>query len=98
MGKGCVLGETGGLGKSARQGSLGVIKQFAAAAAPSLVTAAVPRDLRIDPCEKKSKRDELSRVGQRSVGGRRSWSREHNRSTFYSGNAAAKFAKCSIFG
>ena len=59
MGKGCVLGETGGLGKSARQGSLGVIKQFAAAGAPSLVTAAVPRDLRVDPCERKSKETSL---------------------------------------
>ena len=97
MGKGCVLGETGGLGKSARQGSLGVIKQFAAAAAPSLVTAAVPRDLRVDPCERKSKRDEPGRAGQRSVDSRERWSREHDRSTFYSGNAAAKFAKMCGF-
>ena len=51
-----------GWGKGARQGSLGVMAQVAAAAAPRLVTAAVPRDLRIDPCEKKSKRDELRRV------------------------------------
>ena len=93
-----VLGGMGvaGWGKGARQGSLGVIAQVAATAAPPLVTAAVPRDLRIDPCEKKSKRDELRRVGQRSVGGR--GSRWHSRSTFYSGNAAAKFAKRFGFG
>ena len=36
---------------------LGVIAQGAAAAAPRLVTAAVPRDLRIDPCEKKKSRE-----------------------------------------
>jgi hypothetical protein len=76
---------------------LGVIAQGAAAAAPRLVTAAVPHDLRIDPCEKKSKRDELRRVGQRSVEGRRRGSRRHSRSTFYSGNAAAKFAKRFLF-
>jgi hypothetical protein len=57
---------------------LGVIAQGAAAAAPRLVTAAVPRDLRIDPCEKRSKRDELRRVGQRSVDGRRRGSRKHD--------------------
>ena len=42
----------------------------AATVAPCLVTAAVPRDLRVDPCEEKSKRDELRRVRQRSVDGR----------------------------
>ena len=57
---------------------LGVIAQGAAAAAPRLVTAAVPRDLRIYPCEKKSTRDELGRVRQRSVGGRRRGSRKHD--------------------
>ena len=76
---------------------LGVIAQVAAMAAPRLITAAVPRDLRIDPCEKKSKRDELRRVRQRSVEGRRRGSRWHSRSTFYSGNAAAKFAKRFLF-
>ena len=40
---------------------LGVIAQVAATAVPALVTAAVPRELRVDPCEKKSKRDELRR-------------------------------------
>jgi hypothetical protein len=84
------LGESG---ESARQGSLGVIVQAAATAATLLVTAAVPRELRIDPCEKKSKRDELRRVGQRSVDSRRRGSRWHSRSTFYSGNAATKFSK-----
>jgi hypothetical protein len=54
-------GGRGNRGKGARQGSLGVIAQVAATAAPPLVTAALPRALRIDPCEKKSKRDEISR-------------------------------------
>ena len=67
-----------GWGNCARQGSLGVMAQVAATAAPALVTAAVPRDLRIDPCERKSKRDELRRAGQRSVGGRRRGSRKHD--------------------
>jgi hypothetical protein len=40
---------------------LGLIAQVAATAAPPLVTAAVPRELRIDPCEKKSKRREFAR-------------------------------------
>ena len=87
------LGEFGG--KVLVRDRLGVVAQAAASAAPPLVTAAAPRDLRIDPCERKSKRDELRRVGQRSVGGR--GSRWHGRSTFYSGNAAAKFAKISFF-
>jgi hypothetical protein len=39
---------------------LGVIAQVAATAAPRLVTAAVPRELRIDPCEKKSKETSLA--------------------------------------
>ena len=81
--------------------SSGIVRRdgaVAATAAPALVTAAVPRDLRIDPCERKSKRDELRRAGQRSVGGRRRGSRKHNRSTFYSGNAAAKFATICGFG
>jgi len=47
-----------------------VIARAAAVVAPCLSTAAVPRDLLIDPCEEKSKRDELSRVGQRCVDGR----------------------------
>ena len=68
-----------GLGESGERGSfrdqLGVIAQVAATVAPPLVTAAVRREPRIDPCEKKSKRDELRRVGQRSVGGRRRGSR-----------------------
>jgi hypothetical protein len=79
-------------GKVLVSDQLGVMAQVAATAAPRLVTAAVPRDLRIDPCEKKSKRDELGRVGQRSVDSPRRRSRKHNRSTFYSGNEAAKFA------
>ena len=74
----CVLGGTG-VGESGERSSSrdqsGVIAQVAATAAPRLVTAAEPRDLRVDPCEKKSKRDELGRVGQRSVDGRERWSR-----------------------
>jgi len=68
--------------------------------APVLVTAAVPRDLRVDPCEEKSKRDELRRMRQRSVDGRgrRCGSGKHGRSTFYSGNEAAKFAKMCTSG
>ena len=42
-----------GWGKGTRQGLSGVIAQLAATAAPPLVTAAAPRELRIDPCEKK---------------------------------------------
>jgi len=60
-----------------------------------LVTAAAPRDLRIDPYEKKSR--ELNPAAPWSIDGRRS-SRErgssgHGRSTCYSGKTAAKFAK-----
>ena len=61
----CVLGGTGvgGIGgKVLVRDQLSVIAQVAAAAAPRLVTPAVPRDLRIDPYEKKSKSDELGRV------------------------------------
>ena len=36
---------------------LGVIAQVAATAAPPMVTAAVPRELRIDPREKKKSRE-----------------------------------------
>jgi hypothetical protein len=74
----CVLGGTGvgGIGgKALVRDQSGVIAQVAATPAPRLVTAAVPRELRVDPCEKKSKREELGRVGQRSVDGRRRGSR-----------------------
>jgi len=50
---------------------LGLIAQVAATAAPPLVTAAVPRELRIDPCEKKSKRRELARWREGALPGRR---------------------------
>ena len=40
---------------------LGVIARAAAIVAPCLGTAAVPRDLLIDPCEKKSKRRKITR-------------------------------------
>jgi hypothetical protein len=68
----CVLGGTGGggIGGKARQGSVSVIARAAAAVVPALIIAAVPRDLRVDPCEEKSKRDEFSRMRQRSVAGR----------------------------
>ena len=50
----------GGIGgKELVTDQLGLIGQVAAAAAPRLVTAAVPRDLRVDPCEKKSKETSL---------------------------------------
>lgn len=53
-------GGWGNRGKGARQGQLGVIAQVAATAAPRLVTAAVPRELRIDPCEEESKKTSLA--------------------------------------
>jgi hypothetical protein len=54
-------GRKGGSGESGERlvrDQLGVIAQEAATAAPRLLTAAVPRELRMDPCEKKSKREE----------------------------------------
>ena len=92
------LGEFGG--KELVRNQLGIICAGAATVAPCLVTAAVPRDLRVDPCEEKSKRDELRRMRQRSVAGRgrRRGSGKHGRSTFYSGNEAAKFAKMCTSG
>ena len=59
----CVLGGTGigGIGgKLLVRDQLGVIAQVAAAAAPRLVTAAVPRELRVDPSEKKSEETSLA--------------------------------------
>jgi len=59
----CVLGGTGvgGIGgKVLVRDQLGVIAQVAAAGAPRLVTAAVPRELRIDPCEEESKKTSLA--------------------------------------
>ena len=84
-------------GESARQGSVRRDCPGGRDGGSTFVTAAVPRDVRIDPSEKKSKRDELRRMGQRSFGGRGRGSRWHSRSTFYSGNAAAKFAKICGF-
>ena len=53
---------------------LGVIAQVAATAATPFVTAAVPREPRIDPYEKKTKKRELRRVAPRSdAGGRCHW-------------------------
>jgi len=49
-------------GKVLVRDQLGVIAQVAATAAPRLVTAAVPRELRIDNCEKKFERDETRRL------------------------------------
>ena len=87
---------------------VGVIAQVAATACPPYnvagffmaFAAANANRLRIDPCEKKSKRRELRRVAPGSVGGRGNWSHWHGDSiaTFYSGNAAAKFAKRFGFG
>jgi len=54
-------GGRGNRGKVLVRDQLGVIAQVTATAAPRLVTAAVPRELRIDPCEKKSKRREFAR-------------------------------------
>jgi len=47
----------GNRGKGARQGSARPDGTGAATVGPALVTAAVPRDLRIDPCEKKKSRE-----------------------------------------
>jgi hypothetical protein len=71
---------------------LGVIAQVAVTAAP-WVTAAVPRELRIDPCEKKSKGNEFARWRERAPTAR--WYHGHGVpiSTYYSGNGGAKFAK-----
>ena len=76
-----------------------MIAQLAATAAPRLVTAAVPRDLRIDPVRKSRKETSLDAwrqgalvvvsVGAGLVG--------MMVATFYSGNAAAKFAKICGF-
>jgi len=49
---------------------LSVIAEAAATPAPHLVTAADPRDLRIDPSAKKSEQGEPSRIEQRRVDGR----------------------------
>ena len=62
------MGEFGG--KELVRDQSGVIAHAAAVVVPHLVTAAAPRDLRVDPCEEKSKRDEFSRMRQRSVAGR----------------------------
>jgi hypothetical protein len=81
---------------------LGLIAPVAASAAAPLVTAAVPRDVRlpavalakagIDPCEKKkTKRRELRRVAPRIVGGRH-WHRA-SIVTFFSGKTGTKFSK-----
>ena len=77
---------------------LSVIARAAATPAPHLVTAAVPRDLRVDPCEEKSKETSLAVydkgallvVGVNLV--------NMTAATFYSGNAAAKFAKMCTSG
>ena len=52
------LGEFGG--KELVRNQLGIICAGAATVAPCLVTAAVPRDLRVDPCERKSKETSLA--------------------------------------
>jgi hypothetical protein len=76
-----------------------VIVQAAATAATLLVTAAVSRELRIGPCEKESEKRELRRVATESDGGRRreSHGQDSSIATFYSGKAAAKFAKTCFF-
>lgn len=59
-------GGWGNQGKGTRQGSARRDCAVAATAAPRLVTAAVPRDLRVDPCEKKSKETSLV-VGEKGA-------------------------------
>ena len=57
------------------------------------VTAAVPRELRIDPCEKKTKGNECARWREGAPTGR--WCHGHvvPISTYYSGNGGTKFSK-----
>jgi hypothetical protein len=76
----------------------GVIAQVAATAVPRLVTAAEPRELRVDPCEKKWKETSLGLCDRGAWIVVSAGLLNIAVSTFYSGNAAAKFAKCSIFG
>jgi len=78
---------------------LRVIADAAAAAVTVLVTAAVPRDLRVDPCERKSKKMSLAVchkgallvlvIGVNLV--------NMTIATFYSGNEEAKFAEICSF-
>ena len=103
LGKKCVLGGTGVGGNGGKvlvRDQLGLMAQTAATVAPVLVTAAAPRDLRVDPCEGKSKRDEFSRMRQRSVAVVVLGVSLVNMTvaTFYSGNEAAKFAKICTSG
>ena len=72
---------------------LGVIAPVAATAAPPLVTAAVPRELRIDPCEKKTKGNEFARWREGMPPGRRCHGHVVPISTYYSGNGGTKFSK-----
>jgi hypothetical protein len=82
------------MGKGARRGSLGVIAQAAATAAPPLVTAEVPPELWIDPCEKKKNREPGPAapwsIGNRSRGRGSRW---HSRSSFFSGKTETKFLR-----
>ena len=89
----------GGIGgKVLVRDRLGVIAQAAATAAPPLVTAAAPRELRIDPCEKKKSR-ELRPAAPSSVGGRSRGRGCHWHTsrgsivTFFSGKTGKKFSK-----
>ena len=79
---------------------LRVIAKVAAIAAPPLVTAAVPRELRIDRREKKTKGRELRRVAPRIVGGRGNSSHWPRASTvtFFSWKTGTMFSKRFGFG
>ena len=70
-----------------------MIAPVAATAVPPLVTAAVPRELRIDPCEKKSKGNEFARGREGAPTARRYHGHGVPISTYYSGNGGAKFSK-----
>ena len=74
-----------------------MIAQVAATADPPSVTAAVPRELRIDPREKKKSR-ELRPAAPWSIAGRSRGhgSHRHTRGSvdiFFSGKTGAKFSK-----
>ena len=58
-----------------------------------VVTAAVPRELRIDPCEKKTKGNEFARWREAVPPGGRCHGHVVPISTYYSGNGGAKFSK-----
>ena len=91
------MGEFGG--KELVRDQSGVIAHAAAAVVPHLVTAAAPRDLRVDPCEEKSKEMSLTVCdkGTLLVALVGLYLVNMTVAIFYSGNEAAKFAEICAF-